>query len=152
MPYFQFPALSQQVLWGTIAGEISLQSDLLQLIRNYTKKELLIKLDFSKYGELSSNSFIFPHILHITNGAKAFIVAYETRLASGSIVCGIKLNENYLQTLSEITVNTNYNYFLLDSPIELVHLDRITCEIVEANAAENLYFKLIIQMRFGDES
>jgi|GEM_PF-2308353 hypothetical protein len=152
MPYYQFPAYSQQVLWGTIAGEISLQSDLLGLIKDFAKREILLKLDFSKYGELSTNTFIFPQIVTIAESANARIIAFEAFTGNGNLLCGIKLNGNFIQSLSEIPIDTNYRYVSLEKPIELRQLDRLACEIIEANNAANFYFQLIIKLEYSDES
>lgn len=152
MPYIFFPSVSQQTIWGTIAGNIHLQSDLLDLVRNLSLSGVILTFDFSKYGEISAGEYFFPHKIYLRNGQKAEIIAYEVGLSVGTAVVSISRNGSLIEQLVAIQANSSFASISLPEPIELAQNDKLSVSISQPENAQNLLFRLIIQVGKKDEN
>jgi len=152
MPFFQFPSVSQQTMWGTIAGNILLQSDLIDMVQNSSLSELVLVVDFSKYGEISAGEYFFPHQIYLPNGQKAELIGYEVALQAGLATVTVYQNSDEIGQLSSIEANTEYLSTSLAAPIELVQRDILSLSVTQSENAQNLLFRLIIRVVRGNEN
>ncbi len=151
MPFYYFPAIMQQTMWGTIGGNIRLQSDLVEMVHHLLLSEFVLVVDFSKYGEISAGEYFFPHRIFFANGQKAEIVSYESGLLVGNAVLLVKQNGNTVQQLSAIEANSNIMAVNLDESIELTQKDILSVFVTQSENARNLLFRLIIRVSKSDE-
>ncbi len=152
MPYFQFPSVSQQTMWGTIAGNILLQSDLIDMLQNSLLSELVLLVDFSKYGEISAGEYFFPHRIYLPNRQKSELIGYEVALSAGLATVTVYKNSLPFGQLSLIEANTEYNSVSLATPIELAQSDILSISVTQSENAQNLLLRLIIRVVKGNEN
>lgn len=152
MPFFQFPSVLQQTIWGTISGNIRLQTDLIDMVKNLSLSELAFVVDFSKYGEISANEYFFPNKIILLDGQKAEIVGYEVGLSDGVAVVNVQKNSVSVAQLSLIQASTDYFSTSLSEPIELAQNDILSLSITQSENAQNFLFRLIIRVAKKNES
>lgn len=152
MPFFQFPSVLQQTIWGTISGNIRLQTDLIDMVKNLSLSELAFVVDFSKYGEILANEYFFPNKIILLDGQKAEIIGYEVGLSDGVAVVNVQKNSVSVAQLSLIQASTDYFSTSLSEPIELAQNDILSLSITQSENAKNLLFRLIIRVVKNNES